>query len=92
MAIFAVQYTYLDDADLVQEHRPEHREFLTKQHEEGRVLLSGPKVSEPAGALIIVRADSAAEVAELMDADPFNAYGIITERSITEWNVVIGEL
>lgn len=92
MAIFAVQYTYLDDAELVQKHRPEHREFLTKLHHEGRVLLSGPKVSEPAGALIIVRGDSAAEVGELMDADPFNDYSIITDRSITEWNIVIGEL
>lgn len=92
MAIFAVQYTYIDDAELVQKHCPEHREFLTKKHEEGHVLLSGPKVAEPAGALVIVRGDSADEVGKLMDGDPFNNYGIITDRSITEWNVVIGEL
>lgn len=92
MAIFAVEYTYVDDAELVQEHRPKHREFLTEQHEAGKVLLSGPKVAEPAGALIIVRADSAEEAGKILDADPFNDHDLITNRTITEWNVVIGKL
>lgn len=92
MAIFAVEYTYIDDAEVIQEHRPEHRAFLTEQRKAGTVLLSGPKVTEPGSALIIVRADTADEAGRVLDADPFNHHGIITHRAIAEWNVVIGEL
>ena len=92
MAIFAVEYTYIDDAELIQKHRPEHRAFLAEQREAGTVLLSGPKVTEPGSALIIVRAETAEEAGHILDADPFNNHGIITHRTIAEWNVVVGEL
>ena len=92
MAIFAVEYTYIDDAEVIQEHRPEHRAFLAEQRKAGTVLLSGPKVTEPGSALIIVRADTTDEAGRVLDADPFNHHGIITHRAIAEWNVVIGEL
>lgn len=92
MAIFAVEYTYIDDAELIQKHRPEHRAFLAAQREAGTVLLSGPKVTEPGSALIIVRAETADEAGRILDADPFNNHGIIAHRAIAEWNVVIGEL
>lgn len=35
MATFAVQYTYIDDADRMAAHRPEHREHLAELHREG---------------------------------------------------------
>ncbi|MDR7294471.1 hypothetical protein HMPREF3160_05250 [Arthrobacter sp. HMSC06H05] len=92
MAIFDVEYTYIDNAELIQKHRPEHRAFLSEQREAGTVLLSGPKTTEPASALIIVRANTTEEAGRILDADPFNDHGIITHRAIAEWNVVIGEL
>ena len=92
MAIFDVEYTYIDNAELIQKHRPEHRAFLSEQREAGTVLLSGPKTTEPASALIIVRANTTEEAGRILDADPFNDHGIITPRAIAEWNVVIGEL
>ena len=84
MAIFAVEYTYIDDAELIQKHRPEHRAFLAEQREAGTVLLSGPKVTEPGSALIIVRAETADEAGRILDADPFNHHGIITHCTIAE--------
>jgi uncharacterized protein YciI len=42
------------------------------------------------GALLIVRAESVEEVAELLDQDPFDIAGYIGERAIAEWNPIFG--
>ncbi|MDN5600881.1 MAG: YciI family protein [Brachybacterium sp.] len=91
MATFAVQYTYIDDADRMAAHRPEHREHLAELHREGTLLLSGPLGDGP-GALLIVVADSAEEALATLDGDPFKRERIIVDRSAREWTVVIGQL
>jgi uncharacterized protein YciI len=42
------------------------------------------------GALLIWRADSLEQLAELLDLDPFDIGGYLEERVITEWNPVFG--
>lgn len=91
MTLFAVQYTYTDDADLVAAHRPEHREHLSDLHREGTLLLSGPLGGGP-GALLIVVADSEQGALAALDGDPFLREQVIVDRSAREWTVVIGEL
>src|SRR5699024_5347442 len=66
VAIYAVQYTYTDDADRVAIYRPEHREHLAELHREGTLLLSGPLGDGP-GALLIVVADSAEDALAALD-------------------------
>lgn len=90
MAHFAVQYTYSDDAAELDRVRPEHRAFLAMLTE-GPLLASGPYVdAEQPSALLILKADSVAEVEELLDADPFWEAGLIRGRDVTEWNPLIG--
>lgn len=90
MATFAVLYTYVDDPARLDEVRPEHRSFLTALHEAGTVLASGPFTTGDAGALLLVRAESAAAVAEILDRDPFREGALIAGRTIREWKPVIG--
>lgn len=89
MSIFAVTYQYVDDTDLVGAIRPTHREWLAKQLESGSLLASGPMVNRPA-ALLIWKAESIEALNELLDQDPFEIAGAITERTIEEWNTVFG--
>ncbi|GAA1487173.1 YciI family protein [Brachybacterium fresconis] len=91
MALFAVQYTYTDDADRVAIYRPEHREHLSELHREGTLLLSGPLGGGP-GGLLIVTADSEEDALAKLDGDPFKREGVIIDRVAREWTVVIGEV
>lgn len=89
MAIFAVQYFYMADPEELAAIRPEHRIWLGKLLDEGVMLASGPMVDYP-GALLIFKANSAEELAALLDHDPFDIAGFIGERTIGEWNPVFG--
>lgn len=89
MAIFAVTYTYEATPEALAEIRPTHREFLQKLLEAKTLLASGPFV-EANGALLIFEAETVADLAQLLDNDPFDIAGFISERAITEWNPVFG--
>lgn len=89
MSVFAVTYSYSADEAELAEIRPTHREFLKDLLVQGVLLASGPMVDRP-GALLIVRADSVEEVAEILDQDPFDIAGYIGERAIAGWNPVFG--
>lgn len=89
MKTFAVNYHYVADDQTMAEVRPIHREWLARQLELGNLLASGPLVDNP-GALLIFKAESLAELAGLLDQDPFDLAGCIGERVINEWNPVFG--
>jgi len=85
MPIFAVTYGYAKDTAALDRVRPEHRAFLGALD---GLLLSGP--TDDDGALLVFDAASAAEVEELLDDDPFFVEGLVVERSIVEWSIVLG--
>lgn len=90
---FAVTYVYGGPADVLTARRPEHREYLAGLAQQGHVLASGPLDGDgPAGALLIFSADDAAEVERLTDEDPLVRHGVVTERSVRPWKVVIGQV
>lgn len=92
MTYFAVQYRYVDDPVALDRERPAHRAFLGS-HSPEAVVASGPLIgSDSPGALLILRGDTKESVAALLDADPFWAAHLIRERTITQWNPVIGIL
>jgi uncharacterized protein YciI len=94
MSTFAVIYSYADGSDADRdEHRPAHRAYLRELHEQGRLVVSGPYVGgEPAGALLVFEGESADEIAALLDEDPFHKVGVVADRVIRPWEVVIGAL
>lgn len=90
MPTFAITYTYSDDAAARDEIRPVHKDFLEAQYTAGRLRASGPIQDGTPGALLIISGESADEVAELMDSDPFMKHGLIAKREIRNWNIVFG--
>jgi uncharacterized protein YciI len=91
MSIYAVSYTYSDDVATRDEVRPSHRDFLRGLNAEGVVRASGP-VDGGVGALVIVEAESADDALRILDVDPFQVRGVIAERGVRRWDVVIGGL
>lgn len=88
MAIYAIRYRYSSDTDLITATRPEHRDYLRTLYDAGSLLASGPLGQ--AGALLLVRADDAPAALALVDEDPFNKVGVITDREALEWTPVYG--
>jgi uncharacterized protein YciI len=96
MAVFAVTYVYVADADRLDAVRPEHRAFLRDLHELGALLVSGPLPATsdgaPGGALLVVEVSGEDPTAALtlLDADPMRRAGLVADRSAREWRPVIG--
>lgn len=92
MNTYAVEYSYVDEPALLDEHRPTHREFLRALLPDTLVVAGAYQASKQPGALLVLRAESAAEVARLLDGDPFNVEGLIADRRIRLWNPGIGSI
>ncbi len=91
MAYFAVQYVYSNDAELVAQVRPDHRVYLRKLIEAGKLKASGPFVgAERDSALLIFSAGSADEVRALVADDPMSLNGVLESFTVTEWNPLLG--
>lgn len=99
MTTYAVTYVYTDDTAALDEHRPEHRAFLRGLCDQGVLRASGPTstavatdgtTTAPAGALLALEGESADAVLATLDEDPFWVRGLVSERSVREWRVVIG--
>ena len=88
MAIYAVQYRYIDDAEKLAEHRPAHRRYNASLL--GRGLVAGGPYVDTAGALLLYVADDRTVVDAALDGDPFWIEGCIAERSVHEWTPVTG--
>lgn len=92
MNVYAVEYTYVDDAAALDETRPIHRDYLRALVPEVLVVAGAYQESEAPGALLVVRAESVEEVARALDDDPFNTAGLISNRTIRLWNPGIGSI
>ena len=92
MPVFAVHYDYAENSDAARdEHRASHRAFLGTLTEPPVIsMATGPYVEEPAGALLVMRADSAADVETRLDEDPFWIQHLISRRQVREWTQVKG--
>lgn len=88
MNVYALTYTYGGPSEILAEHRPAHRAFLRELQERGVNLASGPLGDD--GALIVLRADSAEHVEQIIREDPLVVHGAVTEHVVREWSVTIG--
>lgn len=86
MPLFLVRYHYTDDAQAQAVVRPRHRQWLAGL--DSILVGSGPTADN--GAALVFEADSTAEVATLLEGDPFATAGFIAERQIVEWTLVLG--
>jgi uncharacterized protein YciI len=92
MAKYVVRYAY-DPA--LADHRAarlaEHRGWLARLDARGELLAAGA-FTDGTGAVLVINAVDAARAASTMDDDPFWAAGLVTDRSVDEWNVRWGPL
>jgi uncharacterized protein YciI len=93
MSIFAVLYEYTDDVEARDRHRAVHRAFLAPLVDTGELVSSGPTTDgERVGALLLLDMPSAADVTNLLDADPFMTEGVVAKRTVLDYTVVFGSL
>ncbi len=69
--------------------RAAHLALAQRFAAEGKLLLGGA-FDPPEGALLVFRADSAADVEAFVREDPYVANGVVTRWRVKPWTVVVG--
>jgi uncharacterized protein YciI len=69
--------TYLQPADVVEQTRPAHLEFLKDEIAAGRLLLAG-RQEDGSGGMLITADIGAEEVDDLITRDPYTQAGVAT--------------
>ncbi len=83
-------FAYDDRSAVRDEVRPAHRAYLAELHRAGVLVASGPFTDDGApGARLLVRGADAADVHRVPDADPFWVEGLVAERSVRPWQLVL---
>ncbi len=91
MKYFALTYDVVPDfAARRAPLRDAHLRLLRDANSRGLLLFSGPLGEPPDGAMLVFRAESAAQVEAFARADPYVAEGLVTAWRVRPWNVVIG--
>ncbi|KIL39164.1 hypothetical protein SD70_21680 [Gordoniibacillus kamchatkensis] len=88
MKYFAVFLPMLD-VEKSQTYRPEHLEYLEARAKEGKIFARG-KFADGWGGMVIYRANSLAEVQEMVDEDPYIVQKARTYE-IHEWDMLLSE-
>lgn len=84
---YAAVIQYTDDLELVSQHRPAHREYLTELLHAGKIVAAGPFLDH-FGALIVYEAETPEAAEALIAADPFKAAGVFVAWTVRPWKVV----
>jgi uncharacterized protein YciI len=70
--------------------RAEHLALADEERRAGRLVLAGA-FDPPDGALLVFRADSAAQVEAFVARDPYVQNGLVTKWRVRPWTVVVGD-
>jgi uncharacterized protein YciI len=71
----------------------EHASFMNTLADEGFLRLAGPLAQSQEGhtrVLLIVQAESEAEIHRRLAPDPWTQAGLLTIAGIEEWNLIVG--
>ena len=79
--IHVLKSTYLQPADVVEQTRPAHLEFLKSEVDAGRLLLAG-RQEDGSGGMLITSDMSVEDAQDIVDRDPYTRAGVARyERS-----------
>ena len=79
--MYLILMNYVKPLEVIDELLPAHRKFLEANYQAGLFLLSGPR--EPRnGGVILAQAGNRAELAKVLDQDPFITEGAATYEII----------
>lgn len=79
--LYLILLTYVRPAEEVAAHLEEHRAYLRRAIAAGQLVVSGRRLDD-AGGVILVRAASEEAVRALVADDPFGQHGIATHQVI----------
>ena len=68
-----------------------HRLFMNALEAEGFARLAGP-LEGTGEVLLVFRAESADEIEDRLDADPWTRSGILSTVRVTRWDIRLGEV
>lgn len=90
MTYFIVTYTY-GDKDLIQQTRPQHRDFINGLKDNGDVIAAGPFAGDSQSVIIVRLPENTTQddAEALLADDPYLAAGALADRDFREWNPVI---
>lgn len=91
MAKYAAILTYTDDVEHKLKVRPDHRAYLTKLLDQGKIWESGPFGTDD-GALIVYVAEDEAEARKLLGEDPYSLNGVIARVELHEWKIIFSQV
>src|SRR5688572_28643209 len=69
----------------------EHAEFIDGLVAEGFMVMGGPLVDE-GGAMIVVKAESEADVRERLRDDPWYVHGVLRLERVRRWEIFVDQL
>lgn len=96
MKLFAVVRTRGEawNSALELEQQPDweaHCVYMNALQRDGFIVLGGPLEQTP-DVLLIFRAESADEIEQRLDGDPWTASGLLRVSRIAEWDVRLGSI
>ncbi len=81
--LFTIDLDYIVPIEQVEPHIPAHMDFLQRNYDEKRFLVSGPKVPRTGGVIIAV-GSSREDIEQLIKEDPFHIHAL-ANYEITEF-------
>lgn len=89
MKTYAVLFKFVPNVvERRKPYRPEHLKHIAALRDAGSIVAAGPFTDNMDGALMVFRADSAAEAEEMVHRDPYYKAGLWPEIVIREWPIV----
>jgi len=90
--LYVLQYDYVADAfEKRKPHREAHLAFISKQVENGNVVLAGAVGNPPTGGLLIFRNLSSNDIEQFAQQDPYVTNGVVKKYTIEPYMAVTGD-
>jgi len=66
----------------------EHARFIDSLFDTGMIVLAGP-FADKTGSMIIMTADNALQVREILQADPWTEHDVLVVAEVKEWTIFL---
>ncbi len=70
-------------------HREAHLALVRRWHEAGRLVMAGALGDPPQGAAFAFSVAEAEEIVAFCAEDPYVVHGLVTDRRVQPWSVVV---
>jgi len=90
--LYVLKYEYVENiAEKRTPYREAHTAYVTKQVNNGNIILAGTIDQPPTAALTILRNLTEKEIEQIAKQDPYVINGLVTKYSIKPFLAVVGD-